>query len=80
MDRKEILLKLQEIFREVTDEEEVVINYDTVADDVEGWDSLTHVQLVVAIEKYFKIKFTSLEVLSWKKVEDMVNSILAKVN
>ena len=59
MEKTEILVKVQDIFRDVLDNEEIVLNNDTSADDIEEWDSLSHIQLIVAIEKHFKIKFTS---------------------
>lgn len=78
MDRSEILKTVQEIFRDILDDEEIVLEDSTTADDVEGWDSLTHIQLIVAIEKQFKIKFTSKEILSWRNVGEMIDSIAAK--
>ncbi len=78
MDRSEILKTVQDIFRDILDDEEIVLDDSTTADDVEGWDSLTHIQLIVAIEKQFKIKFTSKEILSWRNVGEMLDSIAAK--
>jgi len=78
MDKFEILLEVQNIMRDVLDESTIVLTESTTADDVEEWDSLTHIQLVVAIEKKFKIKFTSKEILSWKNVGEMVDSIMQK--
>lgn len=78
MEKNQILEEVQEIFREVLDNEEIVLNDATTADDVEEWDSLTHIQLIVAIEKHFKIKFTSKEILSWDTVGDMCDCIVEK--
>lgn len=75
MDRSDILKAVQDIFRDILDDEEIVLEDKTTADDVEGWDSLTHIQLIVAIEKQFKIKFTSKEILSWRNVGEMLDSI-----
>lgn len=78
MEKNQILAEVQEIFREVLDNEEIVLNDATTADDVEEWDSLTHIQLIVAIEKHFKIKFTSKEILSWQNVGEMIDCIATK--
>lgn len=78
MEKNQILEEVQDIFREVLDNEEIVLASETTADDIEEWDSLTHIQLIVAIEKHFKIKFTSKEILSWQNVGEMVECIAAK--
>jgi len=80
MDKNDVLLKVQEIFRDVLDNEDIILLEETAANDVEEWDSLTHIQLIVAIEKKFKIKFTSKEILSWKNVGEMLDSICSKLN
>jgi acyl carrier protein len=79
MTNQEILQQVQEIFRDVLDNEEIVLTETTTANDIEEWDSLTHIQLIVAIEKQFKIKFTSKEILSWKNVGEMIDCIKTKL-
>lgn len=78
MNRDQIIGEVQEIFREVLDNDEIVLASETTADDIEEWDSLTHIQLIVAIEKHFKIKFTSKEILSWQNVGEMIDCIATK--
>lgn len=78
MEKSQILDEVQAIFREVLDNEEIVLQSATTADDIEEWDSLTHIQLIVAIEKHFKIRFTSREILSWQNVGQLIDSIAAK--
>ncbi|MDC1462611.1 acyl carrier protein [Polaribacter sp.] len=78
MDNKEVLNQVQEIFCDQLDDESIVLTTETTAEDVDDWDSLTHIMLVVAIEKHFKIKFTSNEILSWKNVGEMMNCISKK--
>lgn len=78
MERNEILKQVEEIFKDILDNEEIVLSDVTTADDIEEWDSLTHIQLIVAIEKHFKIKFTSKEILSWKNVGEMLDCITTK--
>lgn len=79
MERSEILEKLNGIFTDVLDNDDIKINETSTANDIEEWDSLNHIQLVVAIEKSFKVKFTTYEIQVWKNVGDMVNSIQAKL-
>lgn len=78
MERNQILAEVQEIFRDTLDNEEITLTDATTANDVEEWDSLTHIQLIVAIEKHFKLKFTSKEILSWQNVGEMVDCIASK--
>ena len=79
MERKEILSKLNEIFIDVLDLDEVELSETTSANEIEEWDSLSHIQLIVAIEKTFKIKFTSLEIMKWKNVGEMVTTMEEKI-
>jgi acyl carrier protein len=78
MERSEILKQLLEIFIDTLDDEDVVLEETTQATHVDGWDSLTHIMLVVAIEKHFKIRFTSNEIQSWNNVGEMMDCIQGK--
>ena len=80
MEKNDVLLTVQEIFRDILDNDSIILSEKTTANDVEEWDSLTHIQLIVAIEKKFKIKFTSKEILSWKNVGEMLEAICSKLN
>ncbi|MBB6371650.1 acyl carrier protein [Chryseobacterium shigense] len=79
MSKNEILSKLSEIFREELDNEEITLTEETTANDVEEWDSLSHIQLIVAVEKAFGIRFTSSEIQSWNTVGEMADSITSKL-
>ncbi|NOW94985.1 acyl carrier protein [Mucilaginibacter sp. SG564] len=80
MDKSEILKTVNDIFIDVLDDDTIVLTYETTANDVEEWDSLNHIQLVVAIEKQFRIRFTSQEIQSWNNVGELVNSISNRVH
>ena len=79
MERSEILKRVEEIFREELEIEDLELNDETTADDVEEWDSLSHIQLIVSIEKEFNLKFTSREIMSWANVGEMIDCIQKKV-
>ena len=79
MERNEILKRVEEIFREELEQEDLVLTDETTADDVDGWDSLSHVQLVAAMEEAFGIEFKSREILSRDNVGDLIDSIEKKV-
>lgn len=79
MSQADVLQRVQAIFRDELDNEAIVLTKESSADDVEEWDSLSHIQLVVAVEKFFKIKFSSQEIVSWKNVGEMCNSIAKKL-
>jgi acyl carrier protein len=80
MDKAEILQQVNTVFIDVLDNDKIVLKNETTANDVDEWDSLNHIQLVVAIEKAFKIRFASREIQSWKNVGEMVDSISTKIN
>jgi acyl carrier protein len=78
MEKAEMLKQINSIFIDVLDNEDIVLTEETTANDVEDWDSLTHIQLIVAIEKHFKIRFTSREIQSWSNVGEMMECIKSK--
>lgn len=80
MTREETLAALTSVFRDVLGDDQLVLAEKTTAMDVAEWDSLTHIQLVVAAEKRFRIRFGSREIQSWKDVGEMLDSIAAKAN
>lgn len=79
MKKKEILNQVQEIFRDQLDDENLVLKNQTTAMDVDEWDSLNHLILIVGIEKHFNLKFTSQEIISFKNIGDIVNCIEEKI-
>jgi acyl carrier protein len=80
MTREEVLFTVTAVFRDVLDNDRLVLGEKTTADEVKDWDSLTHIQLVVAVEKRFRIRFGSREIRGWNDVGGMIDSIVAKVN
>ena len=78
MTREEAYQKLNKVFQEVFDDDEITVGDATTAKDIEDWDSLEHINLIVAVEKCFGIKLNIGEVTTKKKVGDMVDLILAK--
>lgn len=79
MSREEVFEKLNEVFRDVFDDEEIVVTDNTTASDIEDWDSLEHINLIVAIENKFGIKFKMNEVTGLKNVGEMVDVILGRI-
>lgn len=79
MERSEILKRVEEIFREELGQNTLVLTEETTAEDVDGWDSLSHVQLVAVMEDAFGIEFSSREILSWDNVGNLISSIQKKI-
>ena len=79
MNRAEITEQLNAIFRDVLDDENILLTEQITARDIDGWDSLTHILMVVAIEKEFKLRFTSYEIQSWKNVGELINCLEGKI-
>ena len=80
MQKEEILKGVQSIFIDVLEDDDIILNYNTTADDIGEWDSLNHVVLVVEIEKKFKFKFKLEEIHSFKNVGEICDSIFDKIN
>ncbi|MBO5767026.1 MAG: acyl carrier protein [Clostridia bacterium] len=67
--------RLNEVFQNVFDDEDITVDRDTTADDIEDWDSLEHIRLIAAVEREFGVKFTMKEVSSMKNVGEMIDII-----
>lgn len=80
MDKKIVHAELTKIFRDIFDNDDLEITDSTTAADIEEWDSLNHVNLVVAVEKGFKIKFSTKEVKNMENVGEFIHSIIQKKN
>ncbi|MCR5774378.1 MAG: acyl carrier protein [Lachnospiraceae bacterium] len=80
MEREDVLAKVTEIARDVFDDEELELTDETVAADVDGWDSLTHLSLMNEIEIEFDIKFEMKEVQALGNVGELVNVILSRIS
>ncbi|HOW43082.1 MAG TPA: acyl carrier protein [Candidatus Omnitrophota bacterium] len=80
MDKSRILELINGIFRDCFDDAALVIVRETSAKDIGDWDSLANVNLVIAMEKEFKVKFTLSELQDLRNVGDMVDLIERKKN
>ena len=77
---KNMLEQLLPIFRNIFDNDDLVIMSSTTPQDIDGWDSLAHIRLIVAIEKYFDLRFTAAEISSLENVGHISELILKKIN
>jgi acyl carrier protein len=75
MTKEEILREVTLLFRDILDASDLVLHPETTAKDVEHWDSLTHVELVAAVEKRFKVRFDSRTVQRFKNVGEMCDAV-----
>ena len=73
MTREEVFERLNEVFREFFDDEDICVTEETTADDIEDWDSLEHINLIGAVERAFKMRFTVREVSGMKNVGEMLD-------
>ena len=80
MDRDEVYETLNEVFRDVFDDPSITVDDSTTSDDVDGWDSLEHINLIAAIEQEFGVKFNMGQVVSMKNVGEMVDIIMSQMN
>ena len=79
MSKEEVFVKLNEVFRDVFDDESITVTETTTADDIEEWDSLEHINLLAAVEQEFGMKFNMGQVMSMKNVGEMADIILGQI-
>jgi acyl carrier protein len=79
MTSEQLISELNVLFEEIIDEGTVNLTPSTTAKEVEGWDSLNHIQIIAAIERKYGFRFTLVEIQSFKNVGEMVDSILSKI-
>jgi acyl carrier protein len=80
MQQTDVLNTLTEIWRDELDNNNITLTPETTAKDVKGWDSLTNIQLIVATEKKFKIRFAASEIMNFANVGDLANAIIKKLS
>lgn len=78
MSKEEILTKINDILKDIFDDETLVITYDTTANDIPDWDSLNHINIISSIESEFGVDFSMEEVINFKNVGDIVGKIFEK--
>lgn len=78
MDERLIYTQLSTIFEEVFDDDSIQLTPELSAKDVDGWDSLTHIRLILTVEKKFKVKFSTSEIGKLENVGDLISLIKAK--
>lgn len=79
MDQSQIYAGLNDIFRRTLDDPSIALRPETTADDVEGWDSMNHILIVVAIEQRFGVKFQAAEMEELKNVGDLAHLLAEKL-
>lgn len=79
MSKEEVFAKLNEVFRDVFDDEGITVTETTTADDIEEWDSLEHINLLAAVEQEFGMKFNMGQVVSMKNVGEMADIIINQI-
>jgi acyl carrier protein len=70
-----IRAELQDVFRQVFDDDEIVLTDATTADDVDGWDSMMHINLIISMEKRFGVKFAAAEIAGMKAAGQNVGTL-----
>ena len=80
MSKEEIFEKLNEVFRDVFDDDSIVVTETTTADDIDDWDSLEHINLLAAVEQEFGMKFNMGQVVSMKNVGEMADIIISQIS
>ncbi|PHS39508.1 MAG: acyl carrier protein [Robiginitomaculum sp.] len=74
-----VLTELQSIFRDVFEDDDIVLRAETTADDVDGWDSLTHVGLILSVERHYGLRFNTTEISNMENVGELAELIAQKI-
>ena len=80
MTREAVFETLNEVFRDVFDDESISVTENTTSNDIEDWDSLEHINLLAAVEQEFGVKFNMGQVVSMKNVGEMADIIISQLN
>ncbi|MBD5159275.1 MAG: acyl carrier protein [Ruminococcus sp.] len=80
MSKNEIVRRLTEVFRDIFDDDSIVITEKTTANDIDDWDSIEHINLIGAVEEEFGMRFKMREVSGMKNVGEMINIIAERGN
>ena len=80
MERNEIIEKLTNVFHEIFKDESIVLRDDMTAEDVENWDSLTHMLMITKVEQEFQVKFKLKDLNKLKTVGDLITIIVGKLS
>ena len=75
---KEVYVALDEIFNDIFDRDDIVLTPELTAKDVEGWDSFRQIDIIIAVQQHFNIKFRTREMETLNNVGDLVRAVLAK--
>lgn len=78
MTQEEIYIRIKQLFRNTFNQPELEINSEMTASDVEGWDSITHLDLITAIEGEFDIEINGFDVMGLKDVGDLIDLVKRK--
>jgi acyl carrier protein len=79
MEQDEIIKEVNKIFIDIFEDKSIVLNENTTTSDIEAWDSLNHIQMITAVEKYYKIRFELNDLLNFKNVGDLCRGIQGKI-
>lgn len=79
MEQDTLLKEVNKIFIDIFGNESIILHENTTTDDIEEWDSLNHIQMITAIEKYYKIRFELNDLLNFRNVGDLCRGIQGKV-
>ncbi len=79
MDREQVLSKIQEIFQDLFDDENLKVNYSTASTDLDGWDSLMQMNLIETIEDEYNIRFSIKETVEMNSINNIIDIIMKKI-